>query len=327
MATTTSTACWQSSACQAVIDALPARAALTAAALLALLLTSCGRAPAIPDDLHAFFDGERAHKIVADLVALGPRPPGSPALDASRDLMRRHFEEAGWQVTLQEFEADTPFGTTRFANVLAQRPGATPDIILASHIDTKIYREFEFVGANDGASSTATMLEIARVLNERAPDLARRILFAFFDGEECFVEYSGTDGLWGSRHFVAQLRKTNRLRQFNHGILHDMVGDSDLLVTFPSDSPPELARLFFQSSEALGYRSHFGLYRGQILDDHVPLNQAGIPTINVIDIQFPHWHTPHDTLDKVSPTSLRIVGATTLDVLRRIHHGALERGP
>lgn len=320
----TSTACLPSSACRIGIklDWVSLHKVSLQLGLL-FFLVSCGRT-SVPDDLHASFDGDRAHRIVAALVALGPRPPASPALDASRQLMRKHFEETGWQVEFQEFESETPFGQTRFVNVLAQRPGAKPDIILASHIDTKIYREFDFVGANDGASSTATMLEIARVLNERAPALARRILFAFFDGEECFIEYSGTDGLWGSRHFVAELRKESRLRQFRYGILHDMVGDSDLRVTLPSDSPPELARLFFASAEVLGYRSSFSLFRSPILDDHVPLNQAGIPTIDIIDMDYPHWHTPEDNLDKVSAESLRIVGAVTLEVLRRIHAGTSD---
>lgn len=292
---------------------------------LCLSLVACERLAPVPDDLHAAFDGTRAHGVVEELVALGPRPPASAALDASRNLIRRHLEASGWEVTIQEFRSETPFGPTRFANVLASRPGAVPDIILASHIDTKIYQEFEFVGANDGASSTATLIEIARVLDLHAPTLARRIQFAFFDGEECFVEYSAADGLWGSRYFADRLREENRTTQFRHGILHDMVGDSDLRVTFPSDSPPALLRLFFQSAEALGVRRHFSLFRGQILDDHVPLNQAGIPTINVIDMNFPHWHTPHDTLDKIAPESLRIVGAVTLDVLRQIYEGALDQ--
>ena len=303
-------------------DAMGRGAALTrlVGALLAAALPGCAPVAA-PDDLASQFDGGRALRVAGELVALGPRPPGSPELDSSRRMLRGWLEECGWEVEFQQFESPTPFGPTRFVNVLARRPGARPDIILASHIDTKIYREFRFVGANDGASSTAALVELGRVLDAHAPRLAERIEFAFFDGEECFVEYSESDGLYGSRHFVEQLRAQRRVGQYSQGILLDMVGDRDLEITFPADSPPQLARLFFEASSDLGLRRHFSLWHQNILDDHVPLNRAGIPTIDVIDFDYPPWHTPGDTLDKLSAESLRIVGSVTLEVLRRIGRG------
>jgi Zn-dependent M28 family amino/carboxypeptidase len=139
----------------------------------------------------------------------------------------------------------------------------------------------------------------------------------FFDGEEAFTQFCETDGLYGSRYYAKQLRESGRAQQFQFGILWDMIGEKDLTITLSPDSPKELASGILASAEALGLRSHFSFFDRAIWDDHVPLNQIKIPTINLIDFDFLYWHTADDTLDKLSPESLQKIGAVTLHYLRQ----------
>jgi Zn-dependent M28 family amino/carboxypeptidase len=166
------------------------------------------------------------------------------------------------------------------------------------------------VGANDGGSSTGLLLELARVIGQH-PNLAAKIELVFFDGEEAYDHFSETDGLYGSRYFAGQL-KGGSAKQFRGGILFDMVGDRSLDVTLPADSPPETARDIFAAAEALKLRSYFTYLDREMIDDHSPLNAIGIPTIDVIDFDYPWWHTAGDTIDKISAQSLQIVGSVAL---------------
>jgi Zn-dependent M28 family amino/carboxypeptidase len=183
-----------------------------------------------------------------------------------------------------------------------------PIFLLCSHYDTKLFDTFRFVGANDGGSSTGLLLELARVLGQR-PDLRAKVLLVFFDGEEAFENFSETDGLYGSRYFARQL---GREHKFHGGILFDMIGDRDLRVTLPPDSPVQMTQGIFAAAEALGLRNHFTYFHSQITDDHTPLNAVGLPTIDLIDFEYPPWHTAEDTIDKISPESLQIVGQVAL---------------
>ncbi len=167
-----------------------------------------------------------------------------------------------------------------------------------------------FLGANDGGSSTGLLLELARVIAQH-PNLAAKIELVFFDGEEAYDHFSETDGLYGSRYFTKQLQGSSA-KQFRGGILFDMVGDRSLDVTFPADSPSEIARDIFSAAEALKLRSYFTYLDREMIDDHSPLNAIGIPTIDVIDFDYPWWHTAGDTIDKISPKSLQIVGSVAL---------------
>jgi Zn-dependent M28 family amino/carboxypeptidase len=185
---------------------------------------------------------------------------------------------------------------------------------VCSHYDTKTFDDARFVGANDGGSSTGILLEMARVLAER-PDLAKRVELVFFDGEEAYVAFTETDGLYGSRYFAKQLTAENKAKQFRAGILLDMVGDKLLTITLPPDSPAELARGIFASAEALNVRKNFTYFDRDITDDHTPLNEIGIPTSDLIDFDYPPWHTPDDTIDKLSADSLRITGAVACHFL------------
>ena len=259
------------------------------------------------------FSGEKVFAHVQRLIDFGPRPPGSGAIEKSRDYIENQLRLAGWQVTRQAFTDETPRGKVRFVNLIARFPGqrrAAPSFLLCSHYDTKTFDTIRFVGANDGGSSTGLLVELARVLGQH-PNLAARVELVFFDGEEAYENFSETDGLYGSRFFSRQLGGTGA-KQFRGGILFDMVGDRSLDITLPTDSPAEMARDIFASAEALNLRSYFTYLDREMTDDHTPLNAIGIPAIDVIDFDFPWWHTTDDTIDKISAQSLQIVGSVAL---------------
>jgi len=265
--------------------------------------------------------GEKALAHVQRLVDLGPRPSGSEAIENSRRYIENQVRRSGWQVTRQEFTDDTPRGKVQFVNLIAQFSGqgkSAPLFLLCSHYDTKTFDAINFVGANDGGSSTGLLLELARVIGQH-PNLAAKVELVFFDGEEAYDHFSETDGLYGSRHFAKHLGGD---RQFRGGIVFDMVGDRSLDVTLPADSPSEMARDIFAAAEALKLRDYFTYLDREIIDDHSPLNAAGIPTIDVIDFDYPWWHTAGDTIDKISARSLQIVGSVALYYLSEV---ALKR--
>ena len=261
------------------------------------------------------FSGEKAFAHVQHLVDLGPRPAGSEALEKSRLYIIEQLKSAGWTVTRSEFSDQTPRGKMTFVNLIARfgtnEKKEAAQFLLCSHYDTKTFETIRFVGANDGGSSTGLLIEMARVLAMN-PALAAKIELLFFDGEEAFENFTATDGLYGSRHFAEELRNSNKAKSVRGGILFDMIGDKSLDVTLPPDSPADLARNIFAAADALGQRAHFTYLDRGIGDDHTPLNQIGIPVIDLIDFDFPPWHTAEDTLDKISAESLEIVGRVAL---------------
>lgn len=276
------------------------------------LLAGCGAKPSPTPEIWREISGAKALVQVQALVDLGPRPPASPAIETARAYLTKQLELFGWRVTRQEFTDETPRGRVAFVNLIATfakppRASAPPFFLLCSHYDTKTFATARFVGANDGGSSTGLLLELARVLGEH-PELAAKAELVFFDGEEAYESFTDTDGLYGSRHFAKQLGSERRAQQFRGGILFDMIGDRSLNVTLPPDSPPEIARGIFAAADAMRLRSHFTYFDRSVTDDHTPLNAAGIPTIDVIDFDFPWWHTPEDTMDKLSAESLQTVG-------------------
>ena len=257
--------------------------------------------------------GEKALAHVQRLVDFGPRPSGSEAIEKSRHYIEDQLSRSGWQVKRQAFTDDTPRGKVQFVNLIAQFPrqgNAAPLFLLCSHYDTKTFDAIKFVGANDAGSSTGLLLELARVIGQH-PNLAAKIELVFFDGEEAYDHFSQTDGLYGSRYFARQLQGSSA-KQFRGGILFDMVGDRSLDVTLPADSPPEIARDIFAAAEALKLRNYFMYLDREMIDDLSPLNAIGIPTIDVIDFDYPWWHTAGDTIDKISAQSLQIVGSVAL---------------
>jgi len=280
--------------------------------LIALLLISCGRTNSMrtPEvEIWKEFSGEKAFNHVQYLVDLGPRPPGSDALERSRDYIENQLRKAGWHVERQEFVGDTPRGKVRFVNLIARfgpQKNPEPAFLLCSHYDTKIFDTVRFVGANDGGSSTGLLLEMARALGQN-PNFAAKAELVFFDGEEAFETFSDTDGFYGSRHFARQVKADHT--QFRGGIVFDMVGDRSLDITMPPDSPAQMAHDIFASADLLKARDHFTYATLEITDDHTQLNAIGIPTLDLIDFDYAAWHTAEDTIDKVSAESLQIVGS------------------
>ncbi|MGI9087665.1 MAG: M28 family peptidase [Chthoniobacterales bacterium] len=285
--------------------------------LLALLGAACHAKPR-PESAESAtkmwkqFSGENALRHVQQLVEYGPRPPASEAIEKSRAYLTSQLESFGWRVTKQSFTNETPRGQITFVNLIAtfslnEDHPAAPMFLLCSHYDTKLFSTVRFVGANDGGSSTGLLVELARVLSLH-PDFARKVELAFFDGEEAYVNFTATDGLYGSRYFAKTLADAGEVKRFRGGILFDMVGDRSLTITLPPDSPSELTLGIFAGAEKLKVRQHFTYLHSGMTDDHTPLNAVGIPTIDLIDFDYPPWHTPEDTMDKISAESLEIVG-------------------
>ena len=261
------------------------------------------------------FSGEKAFAHVQHLVDLGPRPAGSEALEKSRLYIIEQLKSAGWTVARSEFSDQTPSGKVTFVNLIARfgtgEKKEAAQFLLCSHYDTKTFDTIRFVGANDGGSSTGLLIEMARVL-ALSPALAAKIELLFFDGEEAFENFTATDGLYGSRHFAQELHDSGKAKSVRGGILFDMIGDKSLDLTLPSDSPAALTRNIFAAADALGQRAYFTYLDRGMTDDHTPLNEIGIPVIDLIDFDFPPWHTAADTLDKISAESLEIVGRVAL---------------
>lgn len=287
--------------------------------LACLTLAGCGPKPgvAIRPQL---FDGNRAYRHVEKLVGYGPRPSGSGALGGAATYISSQLQEFGLTVEEQVFQAQTPRGVVQFRNIVGKtsgRGGPGRVIVLGTHYDTKLFNQFRFVGANDGGSGVGVLLEMARVAGNQL-----NLWFVFFDGEEAMVDYGPQDGLWGSRSFVEDLKRNQRVDWIKAFILLDMVGDARLNVTIPANSAPALTRRLFDAARAVGYRDYFGYRDNATLDDHVPFLEAGIPAVDLIDFEFgsapglnDYWHTAQDTLDKISPRSLEIVGRTTLQLI------------
>src|SRR5439155_15178387 len=290
------------------------RTVITFAVLVPLLLSAPSVVKAGAPNIWEEFLGQKAFAHVQRLVDFGPRPPGSEAIEKSRDYIESQLRRSGWQVTRQAFSDTTPQGKVQFVNLIAQFPRqgkASPLFLLCSHYDTKTFDTIRFVGANDGGSSTGLLIEMARVL-ALSPALAAKIELLFFDGEEAFENFTATDGLYGSRHFAQELHDSGKAKSVSGGILFDMIGDKSLNVTLPSDSPAALTRNIFAAADALGQRAYFTYLDRGMTDDHTPLNEIGIPVIDLIDFDFPPWHTAGDTLDKISAESLEIVGRVAL---------------
>ena len=284
-------------------------------ALLALaLLGACDRASTpssqnVGKKIWEDFSGDKALAHVQAMVDLGPRPPATDAIEKTRAYLTQQLEAAGWKVERQAFSDDTPRGKVQFVNLIARFGSATaPSFLVCSHYDTKTFENARFVGANDAGSSTGVLLELARVMAQR-PDVANKLELVFFDGEEAYEAFTETDGLFGSRYFAQQLAAQDKAKLFRGGILFDMVGDKSLTITLPPDSPADLAAGIFAAAEALQLRQHFTYFDRDVTDDHTPLNDVGIPVIDLIDFDYPPWHTPRDTIDKLSAESLRITGA------------------
>jgi Zn-dependent M28 family amino/carboxypeptidase len=280
---------------------------LVIATVAALLL----QAPAIQ------FDSSRAWEHLRQLVAIGPRPAGSPAIGQARGYIEAQLKAAGVAFTEQAWDDQTPAGPIHMVNVIATIPGASPSrIIIAGHYDTKRFRQFRFVGANDGGSSAAFVLELARALKARRNPLTIELLF--LDGEEAVDEWRGTDHTYGSRHYVAEARRSGTLASLKAVVLVDMIADRDLRIRRDLNSTRWLTDIVWNAARRLNQSSVFVSESTEIEDDHQPFVQAGVPSVDIIDLEYPAWHTAEDTLDAVSARSMQTVGDVLLTALPAI---------
>lgn len=261
------------------------------------------------------FDSSRAYEHLRRQVGFGPRSAGSAALTQCRQYILAEIKASGIAAREDAFDAATPLGRVRMVNVIATIPGRRADrIALATHYDTKLFREFRFVGASDAASSTAAVLELARVLKARQNEFTIELLF--FDGEEAVVDwYRDNDNTYGSRRYVETAQKTGTLAGLKALVLLDMIGDRNLTIRRDSNSTPWLTDAVWASAAKLGYLANFLSEQTTIDDDHMPFVRAGIPSVDIIDLDYPAWHTAQDDLDRVSARSLQIVGDVVIDAL------------
>jgi glutaminyl-peptide cyclotransferase len=300
-------------------------------ALLVLMTAACASAASPQPPATPAFDGERAFAHVKRVVEIGPRVAGSPGGAKTRAYIIEQLAALGIKAEEQPFEAATPLGPIQMANVRATLPprqgsgqaarqgSKVPGRILFSgHYDTKLFKEFEFVGANDAGSSTGFLIELARVLKAR--DNPITIELVFFDGEEAFVQWSPKDSTYGSRHYVQAARKDGTLTDIHAMILVDMIGDRNLTIKRDTYSTPWLNDIIWAAARRLN-RPEFVADTTMVEDDHLPFIEAGVPAVNLIDLEYPdesnrYWHTAQDTLDKVSATSLQVVGDVVLEALK-----------
>ena len=276
------------------------------------------QAAAEPRTTATGFDSSRAFEHMRQLVAIGPRPAGSAGIQQARDYIETQLKGFGLSPQEQAFEAQTPFGVVRMVNVIARIPGARPErLLLTGHFDTKLFRQFRFVGANDGGSSAAVLLELARVLKPRKNPFT--IELVFFDGEEAVLpEWGGTDHTYGSRHYVDAARRDGSLSTIKAMILFDMIADRHLTIRKETRSTPWLTALVWDSAKRLGHHDAFLDDAFEVEDDHQPFLDAGVTAMDIIDLEYDAWHTAKDTLEEVSARSLQTVGDVFLDALPHI---------
>jgi glutaminyl-peptide cyclotransferase len=289
------------------------------------------------------FDGDRAFGHVRKQVEFGPRPAGSAELEQTRNYMIDQLRSFGLKVTTDEFRATTPIGERKMVNVTAELPGESNNVVIvSSHYDTKYFKEFKFVGANDGGSSTGALMEIARVMaaNKQKPKFT--YWFVFFDGEEAFCrEWEEChnpnpadpksplpDNTYGSRHYVAELIGKNELGRVRAMILLDMIGYKNLRLGRADLGTTWLTDIVWQTAKQLGYANVFvDSIEGVGDDDHKPFLEADVDAIDIIELSTysQYWHTREDTLDKISPKSLKIVGDAVIASLPRIEERIQNR--
>lgn len=267
--------------------------------------------------LAADFSGTSALEYTRRAVAFGPRPPGSPAIQKLQAYILGETRARGAAVEEDNFTAQTPIGPVAMKNIIARFRGTSGRaVVITGHYDTKRIPEIRFVGANDGGASAGFLLEMARALAGRK--LRDEVWLVWFDGEEAFGEWSATNGIYGSRHLAARWARDGTLRRIKALINVDMIGDKDLGVLEEQNSTPALRKLVWQTAADLGLQRYFLTGPAAIEDDHIPFLRQGVPALDLIDFDYPPWHTAADTMDKLSLNSFNVVGQVVGETLRRL---------
>ena len=263
------------------------------------------------------FSGQAALSSAEYQLSLGPRTAGSPAHAAVVDYFLTELKDSGWDASLQE----TTFGGQAVRNIIAKRGNGTPWTIIGAHYDSRMAadqdpdpakRDQPVPGANDGASGAAVLIELAASVPKK---INGQIWLVFFDFEDN-GSLPGWDWILGSRAFVAELEGKP-----DAAVIVDMIGDTALNIYMESNSNPELTRQIWDEASTAGYREQFiPQYKFSMLDDHTPFLEAGIQAVDIIDFDYPYWHTTADTMDKISAKSLEAVGVTLQNWLAGRHN-------
>jgi len=263
------------------------------------------------------FDGKRAFAQVVKQVSFGPRPSGSQAIVHLQDYLQTELQSYGCNVETDSFGADTPVGRLPMKNILVKIPGENPGVILlGTHYDTLL--KDNFVGADDGGSSSALMLELARLLCAQHGKYA--VWIAFFDGEEAMKQWSANDSRYGSRQMAARLSSSGDIKKIKAFLLADIVGGRTAQFLRESSSNPALIDLVWNTAAKLGYSGLFLNDMTSAEDDHDSFMKRGVPAVDVIGdfVHNGYWHTPQDSLDKISPKTLAIVGHVFLESVKQL---------
>ncbi len=293
-----------------------------ASQVLAATLHSANAPVAIP------FNGSRAYQYAQQFVACGPRWIGSPGHACAENYLKKQFAKDNLEE--DTFTANTPAGVMTMHNFIVKFPGKKDGVIvLASHYETNYWlRHVDYVGANDGGATSGLLIEMANYLRGRRLD-GNSVWLVFFDGEESITEqWTNSDSLYGSRHLAARWDRDGTLKRIKAFLLLDMIGDKDLDIDRDQNSTPWLLDLVDAAAKKQGDQSYFFVRPNAIEDDHLPFVQRGVPSADIIDIDYgPHnilhtdgyHHTVQDTMDKVSAHSLTVVGKTMLETIHLLN--------
>lgn len=269
------------------------------------------------------FNADRAMQYVKEIVAFGPRPIGSKNHLKVENYILSHLKSD--QVEHDDFDVNTTEGRFPVHNIIAKFPGTRDGIIvIASHYDTNWpLRNINYVGANDGASSSALLLEMANQLRGKKLE-GYSIWLLWDDAEESMrLPWYDPESLYGVRHLAQKWQDDGTLKKIKAFLLEDMIGDADLNILRDTNSTPWLEDLLLQAATNLGDQSHFYALQGAEIDDHIPFVQHGVPAADIYDPEYGYndvfHHTVQDTVDKLSPKSLVIIGTTTLETVRLLN--------
>ena len=293
------------------------------AVLLVTLTASSISCMTLANSLHEEFNGQQAFAYTAQVAGFGERWPGSPGYQKTRDLIQQVLKKNGAQIEADDFTAQTPRGPIAVHNIIGKfnvtADPQQPIFILAGHYDT-LFKP-GFIGANDGASSTAILLSFADALSKHKTKM--QVWLVWTDLEEAIEAFVGDDGLYGSRHLAQKLKSDGRASRVRGFFLLDMIGDKDLGVCREVGSTGALQDSIAQAAKQLNNTKYFFQYACEIIDDHKSFLDVGIPAVDVVDAEFGRMgaqfdgmgefhHANTDTMDKVSRQSLEIVGRTIL---------------
>ncbi len=296
-----------------------AKSSREAAAEKPAAMTESAPAPLPPDTAPPpHIDATKAMDYTRQVVGFGPRYLGSPGHKKTEEFLRAHLK--GDDLEEDAFTASTPAGNLPMVNFIAKFTGSEKGIVvLAGHYDT-LYGRHDFVGANDAASDTGLLLAIADYLRGQKKRPGYSIWLVWLDGEEAIKQWSATDSVYGARHLAEKWQKDGTAKNVKGFLLADMIGDKDLNIDRDQNSTPWLEDLVGQAATRLGYQSHFFQRLNAVEDDHLPFARIGVPVADLIDFDYGYnnvfWHSSQDTLDKLSPQSLQIVGDVMLETAR-----------